>query len=305
MRKFCRRALALVPAFALTAALATPALAGPFDEKRWLKTGDYDILYRVIPAEGAQIGRIFFIHGILSSTLYWEELAGMFSQAGYTCAMLDLPTFGESTRESKDVAPKDREEIIAELMEHLAPGERWIVAGHSMGGGVALNVAIMYPEKVSALLLYAPAAVRIPIDDRILRRIADPVGRALDPFIRPVLYVDPLIRLFAAIPFADLRFAWNYDISRVSDSLKLPGTLAGILHMAYRAAVPAMEDIARLELPILMLKAKSEYIVPASMQPDAAMPPQTVTHVMKGGHQFSEQYAAETFEKSMEFLSFQ
>jgi len=300
------KALTLVLAFALTAALAVPALAGrPFDEKLWLKTGDYDILYRVVPADGTQVGRIFFIHGILSSTLYWEELAGMFSRAGYLCAMLDLPTFGESTRESKDVAPKDREEIVAELMEVIAPGEAWIVAGHSMGGGVALNTAILYPEKVSGLLLYAPAVMRIPIDDRILRCIAEPLGCVLDPIITPVLYVDPLVRLLAAIPYADLKFAWNYDISRVTDSLKLPGTLTGLLHMAYRAAVPAMEDIARLEIPILMLKAESDYIVPGFMQPDAAMPPQTVTHVMKGGHQFSEQYAAETFEKSMEFLSFQ
>ena len=282
--------------------MAAQALAGHFEEKRWLKTGDYDILYRVIPAGGTQAGRIFFIHGIISSTLYWEELAGMFSRAGYMCAMLDLPSFGESTRESKRVAPKDREEIAAQLMELIAPGEKWIVIGHSMGGGIALNMAVMYPEKVSRLLLYAPAAMRLPVIDRMMRRVAEPLGRVLNPFIRPVLYVGPLIRLFEAVAFADLKFAWQYDISRVTDSLKLPGTLTGILHMAYRAAVPAAEDIARLELPILMLKAKSEHIVPRSMRPDASMPPQTATRVVKGGHQFSEQYPAETFEISLAFI---
>jgi len=158
---------------------------------------------------------------------------------------------------------------------------------------------------VSALLLYAPAVMRLPVIDKILQYAAEPLGCILEPFIRPILYVDPLVRLLAAIVFANLEFVWRYDISRITDSLKLPGTLTGILHMAYRAAIPAKEDITRLELPILMLKATNEYVVPCFMQPDAAMPPQTVTHVMKGGHQFTEQNPAATFEKSMEFLGFQ
>ena len=40
-------------------------------------------------------------------------------------------------------------------MESIAPMNEWIIAGHSMGGGVSVNIAI--EEDVQALLLYCPA----------------------------------------------------------------------------------------------------------------------------------------------------
>ena len=303
MRCVRKKVLSLALTLALAAGLALPAFAGEFAEKQFFETGDYSICYRVVPARGEQVGRVFFIHGMVSSTVYWEELAGLFSEAGYMCVMIDLPGFGYSTRESKDVSPTPREEICAGLMEKLAPGESWIVAGHSMGGGVALNLAVTYPEKVSALLLYAAAAGgggpmggAGDIDPELM-------GCLATPLLRPLLYMKPVVHLLAAAANADLRYGLRYDISKIVDPLKLPGTVTSIFYMSQRSTPTDLEAAAKLDIPILLLWAEKDYIVGADMAAGlTAALPKAQSQTMRGGHMFTEQFSREAFERSMAFL---
>ena len=65
---------------------------------------------------------------------------------GYECVAADLPDFGYSTREAPGIQVIEREELIISLMNELAPDEEWILAGHSMGGGVAVNIAASRPD---------------------------------------------------------------------------------------------------------------------------------------------------------------
>ena len=313
MPNLCKKILALALALALAAGLALAAAAKPckqpFAEKEFFETGDYSICYRVLPAKGEQVGRIFFIHGMVSSTIYWEGLAGLFSEAGYMCAMIDLPGFGYSTREAADVTPKPREEICVELMEKLAPGEAWIVAGHSMGGGVALNLAILYPEKVEALLLYAAAGGGggdhggnsgsglmggLSIDAR---------GFLMTLLLRPLLFMPPIVKLLAGAANADFWYGLKYDISKIVDPLKLPGTVTSLLYMGERSTPVDLEKAGALTLPIFLLWAEKDYIVTSDMGAGlTAALPQAESQTMRGGHMFTEQFPRETFERSMAFL---
>ena len=298
-----KKALALILTLVLAAALAAPTFAGaPFDEKKFFQTGDYSICYRVVPAQGEEIGRVFFIHGMVSSSLYWEELAALFSAAGYLCAMIDLPGFGYSTREAAHVTPMDREEIAAQLMELIAPGQPWIVAGHSMGGGVALNLAVDYPEKVSALLLYAPAAGGGPPGGGSMTNAlpAELMGRAMNLLLRPLLYMRPVVRLLAGAANADLCYGLRYDIGKIIDPLKLPGTVESLFYMRARAKSVDLEAAAALTIPILILWAVKDYVVTSQALSDAL--PQAETQTMRGGHMFTEQYSPETFQRSIAFL---
>ena len=301
MQARLKRALALALALALMAALALTGSAKACDcgEKRFFKTGDYSICYRVVPARGAEVGRVFFIHGMVSSTIYWEELAGLFSRAGYMCAMIDLPGFGYSTREAADVTPKDREEIAAELMELLAPGKAWIVAGHSMGGGVALNMALLYPEKVASLLLYAPAGGGGSMDG-VPTELA---GFFMTLLLRPLLFMPPVVHVLAALANADLCYGLRYDIGRIVDPLKLPGTVTSILYMAQRAMPVDLEAIGGIAAPILVIWGEKDYVISARMAEElGAALPQAEIQTMRGGHMFAEQYAAEVYGRSTAFL---
>jgi len=307
MRYIRKKVFALLLALALAAGLVLPAFAAqPFAEKQFFQTDDYNICYRVVPAKGEQAGRVFFIHGMVSSTIYWEALAGLFSDAGYMCAMIDLPGFGYSTRESKDVTPKPREEIAMELMELLAPGEAWIVAGHSMGGGVALNMAIMYPEKVEALLLYAAAGGGgggHGGGGMLSSLSTETAGCVMTILLKPLLYMRPVVKLLAAVANADLCYGLKYDIGKIVDPLKLPGTVTSILYMSQRTTPLDLEAAGRLVIPILLLWAEKDYIVTGQMAESlTAALPRAQSQTMRGGHMFTEQFPEEAFERSMAFL---
>ena len=312
MPNLCKKMLALALALALAAGLALTAAAKtckqPFAEKQFFETGDYSICYRVLPAKGEPVGRVLFIHGMVSSTIYWEGLAGLFSGAGYDCAMVDLPGFGYSTREAANITPKPREDICVELMEKLAPGEAWIVAGHSMGGGVALNLAILYPEKVEALLLYAAAGGggghEGGSDSGLMGNLSiDARGFLMTLLLRPLLFMKPVVKLLAAAANADLCYGLKYDISKIVDPLKLPGTVTSLLYMGERSTPVDLEKAGKLGIPIFLLWAEKDYIVTSDMGAGlTAALPQAEAQTMRGGHMFTEQFPEEAFARSMAFL---
>ncbi|MGI3782941.1 MAG: alpha/beta fold hydrolase, partial [Janthinobacterium lividum] len=104
----------------------------------------------------------------LASTTYGEHgpravlLHGLFGQGrnftgvaralagGSRITLLDLPDHGRSpwSEEFSYPAMADR---VADFLVAAAPGERWTVVGHSMGGKVAMLVALRHPELVEQL----------------------------------------------------------------------------------------------------------------------------------------------------------
>lgn len=306
MRTICKKTLALLLALAMLAGLSLSVSArgcGCEDAALlWFQSGDYDISYRVAEAVGEEVGRIFFLHGFVSSSVYWDGLAALFSEAGYRCVMMDLPGFGYSTRESKDITAKYREDIAAELMEALAPGEAWMVAGHSMGGSVALNLAARYPEKVSELLLLAPA-LGSAAGAVMPEFVTELLGGVMTLLLRPLLYITPAVKLLAAAANADLCYGLQYDTRRITDPLKLPGTVKSILYMSQRTMAVDVEGLADLTLPILVIWGESDYVISADMTESLrAALPQAQHQSLPGGHMFSEQYPAEVFARAMAFL---
>lgn len=98
---------------------------------------------------------------------------------GYTTHLIELPGFGLGPPLRTEDAHFDQlaDHVIA-AADSLA-GPRALFIGHSLGGGVALYVALRRPELVSRLALLAPAAVGCSLS-WMYRLFALPlVGRAL------------------------------------------------------------------------------------------------------------------------------
>ena len=102
-------------------AFASDAETLPYENSRYYEIGDYSIHYRVFPADGERKGRIMMLHGFLCSTYAWRNMVPILNEAGYECVLADLPNFGFSTRETKDMEIIDREDIIIDLMKSIAP----------------------------------------------------------------------------------------------------------------------------------------------------------------------------------------
>lgn len=87
------------------------------------------------------------VHGFSLDLAMWREMAPHLAQERSVVAV-DLRGFGRS---DPPAGPYTHMADLAALMDGLAIGQAALV-GLSMGGGVALDFALAYPERVSALI---------------------------------------------------------------------------------------------------------------------------------------------------------
>jgi len=126
---------------------------------------------RVTPVAGGEIHwraegegpTILCIHGLAGNLRdFTYALAPRLAAEGFRVVSLDRPGCGWSERPGEEAARLPRQAaMIAEFMEAegLSPA---VVVGHSLGGAVALTLALEHPERVAALALVAPLTAPMP-----------------------------------------------------------------------------------------------------------------------------------------------
>jgi 2-succinyl-6-hydroxy-2,4-cyclohexadiene-1-carboxylate synthase len=103
---------------------------------------------------------VVLLHGFAGTRHGWDLVADRLDRERYTPLALDLRGHGDA----RDVRPIDFAAITADVL--AAAPERFVLCGYSLGGRVALHVALADPERVSRLVLVASTA---GIDDPLLR----------------------------------------------------------------------------------------------------------------------------------------
>lgn len=265
----------------------------PYEESQYFTYGDYDIHYRVIPAKGETKGRIMMLHGFMCSTYAWRNMADEMSKKGYECVLADIPNFGYSTRETKDMEIIDREILITELMKSIAPMDEWILAGHSMGGGVAVNIAIENPVK--ALLLYCPAPQsEFPEEMKGIVQ-SDVMKGTMNAFFKYGTEVDPVVKMVIFMATLDCKFSKEYDTNGVTDAVQHDGFGAGMCEMMYNVRPTDLANADKITCPVLLVQASGDVVLNAQMkeQMNSAFPDATTYNVLGGGHQCIENRAKE------------
>jgi pimeloyl-ACP methyl ester carboxylesterase len=102
------------------------------------------------PEAGAPI---LLIHGIARSLEDWTETHDLLAAAGHRVISTDLPGFGYSRkgRERPGLAAFGR--AMAGLLDAVQVTEPVHVMGNSLGGGVAMTLAVDHPGRVASLTL--------------------------------------------------------------------------------------------------------------------------------------------------------
>ncbi|SRR5581483_654644 len=100
---------------------------------------------------------LVLIHGYPLDHTIWDEIAPLL-EADFDLIIPDLRGFGQSDLTEADDSIVDYASDIADLLSHLRI-KRAILAGHSMGGYVALAFAREYPDRVSGLALVSSQTI--------------------------------------------------------------------------------------------------------------------------------------------------
>jgi pimeloyl-ACP methyl ester carboxylesterase len=107
--------------------------------------------------EGSGSQTILFIHGLANYAPVWKHQIEVLSKTN-RCIAVDLPGNGYSSRGEFPYSMFFYAECIARFIEKMDL-TNVVVAGHSMGGQIAIIVALRYPHLLEKLVLIAPAGL--------------------------------------------------------------------------------------------------------------------------------------------------
>jgi len=120
-------------------------------ETKELQTGFADVNGTRLYYEVAGTGHpLLLIHGGLVDRRLWDDQFDVFAQH-YQVIRFDVRSFGDSAPITAETPPYSLEEDLYSLLKFLGI-EKTYVLGLSMGGAIAINFTLMYPEMVDALI---------------------------------------------------------------------------------------------------------------------------------------------------------
>ncbi len=102
---------------------------------------------------------VLMVHGFADSSYCWHENAPALRDAGFRTVLADQPGMGRSGMPAADwvYAIENQAAAILALADHLDL-QRFHMAGSSMGGAIALYLALHHPQRVASLALFDPAS---------------------------------------------------------------------------------------------------------------------------------------------------
>lgn len=302
-----KKILSFVLCFVMLFATAIPAFAEeatvlPYENSHFFTYGDYELHYRVVMHEGLYKGRIMFIHGFGQSSFSWENMAAEMSVKGYDCYCVDLPNFGYSTRETTDMELLDRELLVEKLMLSIAPENTWILAGHSMGGAVAINVAQSVDVQKLMLFCAAPVADMGDMSDMTAMPI---MGKMVNFVFKYLTKIDFLMKIVVLMATANFEYTKNYNLEGVTAPLQLDGTGDGLCVLMQHQRPTDLEGAKNIVCPVLIVNAEKDMIISDTMknQISDAFPNAEHYLVADGGHICIEDRAEELAGVAYEFLN--
>ncbi|MGO9832013.1 MAG: alpha/beta fold hydrolase [Myxococcaceae bacterium] len=195
---------------------------------------------------------VVLVHGLAGNANgFARMLLGLASH--FSCVYaVDLPGNGFSPLpESGPLALDEHLEVLHAFCQQVV-GAPALVVGNSLGGALALTLAVQHPEDVCALGLLAPAGARLPPE-----RFAELMGRLEVHTARDGLAFTR--RLFHRAPVMALLFA--PQMAKVHNTPAVRAIRAGATVEDHLSP----EELARVEVPTLLLWGGSEKLLPPEM----------------------------------------
>jgi pimeloyl-ACP methyl ester carboxylesterase len=148
--------------------------------------------------EAGQGPAVILVHGLAASIYSWRKTILAVAQRGYRVIAYDNRGFGFSDKPPRGYTNRDYVDLLVALLDSLRIHDA-VLVGHSMGGAIAGETALDYPERVRGLVLVDAAGfgvrwpfllrvARWPLVSLVFERFR---GRAMTARILKALYADP------------------------------------------------------------------------------------------------------------------
>jgi len=234
---------------------------------------------------------ILLIHGITGSSQTWEHVIEPLAER-YTVVAPDLLGHGESAKPRGDYSLGAYASGLRDLLAAIGH-DRATVVGHSLGGGVAMQMAYQFPERCERLVLVSSGglgrevhlllrAAALPGSEFVLPLLAsqgligrlDAIGAFLGRFgLRAGADLDEMWRGFSSLSDAEARAAFIHTLRTILDP---GGQRVNATDRLYLAA----------EMPSLILWGERDPIIPYThgLRASETMPGSRFVTFPEAGH---------------------
>jgi 2-succinyl-6-hydroxy-2,4-cyclohexadiene-1-carboxylate synthase len=192
---------------------------------------------------------VVLLHGFAGTGRAWDPVVERLGRERYTALAPDMRGHGTAS----DVRPIGFDACVGDIFA-AAPG-RFSLCGYSMGGRIALHVALAAPERIDRLVLVATTAGIEDAAERAARRASD---ERLAAFAETATIEDFADRwaaepLFAGTPPEAARI-WREDLRRND-----PDALAAVLRgLGTGAMAPLWARLGELTMPATVLAGERD-----------------------------------------------
>ncbi|MCC2615783.1 alpha/beta hydrolase [Aestuariibacter halophilus] len=242
---------------------------------------------------------IVLLHGTASSLHTWDGWASNLSQ-DHTVIRLDLPAFGlTGPNPDSDYSLRYYRSFLHQFLSTLGYSQV-ILAGNSLGGGIAWDYALHYPQQVERLILVNTAGYPQAELPRALRLARNPLTAPLLEFLTPRALVARNVREVYGEP----QRVTDEQIDRYWDMLLREGNRHAFVVRANTTYNYAVDRLPELLMPTFILwGSEDRWIAPQNAARFGDTIQSASVRVVEGaGHIPMEERPEETVRMVREFL---
>jgi pimeloyl-ACP methyl ester carboxylesterase len=155
------------------------------DKQFWEWRSPYGPLAMHYVEKGEGDHHLLLLHGFRAHTFTWKAVIDPLAQAGYHVWAIDLIGYGLSDKPDNAVYSVDFfvQQVYA-FMEAKGIAQAHLI-GNSMGGGLALSLALSHPKCVQSLTLLS--ALGYPLDMPLYLSLGRHISQIWAPFLGPTM----------------------------------------------------------------------------------------------------------------------
>jgi pimeloyl-ACP methyl ester carboxylesterase len=212
------------------------------------------------------------VHGYPLDHHLWDKVVPLLEDA-FDLIIPDLRGFGESGTVDSFYTMEDYASDLAELLDHLGVRQT-AIAGHSMGGYIALAFARLYPDRVSGLGLVS-SQVLADSEERKEGRYKSAAEVAEHGIASVVETMTPKFT-------PDVRLQ---GFARESMERQRPTAYIGALK-AMAERVDSTPLLASFHFPVVLIHGDADLLIPIERAREikAAVPQAHLVEISGGGH---------------------
>ncbi|MBL1198251.1 MAG: alpha/beta hydrolase [Nostoc sp. GBBB01] len=242
-----------------------------------VKINDIDLFYD-IKGTGEPL---LLIAGFLCDHAYWSLIIPSLVSK-YQVIRIDNRGMGRSSAPESQYNIKQMADDIAALLDYIGI-DKVHLAGHSMGGQIAQELVLAYPQKIQSLMLLSSLAKGDELFNSIIKTWGELLNhvdlKLYEKTVLPWIFTDTFYSIPGMIEGL-IEFAIKYPFP--------PGTHSLYQHSQAMLEFDTTDRLQQIHCPTLVLVGKQDILTPLkfSQQLAQGIPNAELVVIDRGGHGF-------------------